>query len=119
MISRSIIILALALSLIAFPSSTFAQATLVRKPVTEILEYFTKKSGTQGLKELEQIGGERAVREVVEKAIAEGGEAAGEQVARAVSKHGVSALEAIKAEPTAMLKALGKMPDDIAAKAVA
>lgn len=92
--------------------SACAQAALVRKPVVEILEYFAKKGGGQGLKELEEAGGEKAVREIVERATKQGGDDLARQVVTLTRKQGSRALEAVSADPAAMVKALKSVPED-------
>lgn len=89
-----------------------AQSALVRKPIIEILDYFTKKAGGQGLKELEQAGGEKAVREIVELATKQGGDDLARQVVTLTRKQGSRALEAMSADPAVMVKALNSVPED-------
>lgn len=89
-----------------------AQTALVRKPVIEILEYFAKKGGGQGLKELEQAGGEKAVRDIVELATKQGGDDLAQQVVTLTRNQGSRALEALSADPSVMVKALKSVPED-------
>jgi hypothetical protein len=88
------------------------QTALVRKPVIEILEYFAKKGGGQGIKELEQAGGEKAVREIVELATKQGGDDLAQQVVTLTRNQGSRALEAVSADPAVMVKALKSVPED-------
>jgi hypothetical protein len=92
--------------------SACAQAALVRKPAVEILEYFTKKGGSQGLKELEEAGGEKAVLEIVERATKQGGDDLAGQVVALTRNQGARALEAVSADPAVMVKALKSVPED-------
>jgi hypothetical protein len=107
------------LLLVAGAHSACAQAAAARKAVVEILETLGQKSAGREARELAEIGGERGLREVLERAVAEGGEAAGENAVRAVRHHGPSVIPALKHEPHAMLNALSKVPDDVATKAIA
>ena len=92
--------------------SACAQAALVRKPAFEILEYFAKKGGGQGLKELEEAGGEKAVLEIVERATKQGGDDLAGQVVALTRNQGARALEAVSADPAVMVKALKSVPED-------
>jgi hypothetical protein len=109
---KTIIITALGFLLLSGIRQASAQAALVRKPVVEILEYFAKKGGTQGLKELEQAGGEKAVLEIVERATKQGGDELAQQVVTLTRKQGARALEAVGADPAVMVKALKSVPED-------
>jgi hypothetical protein len=109
---KTIIIAALGFFLLPGIRQASAQVALVRKPVVEILEYFAMKGGTQGLKELEEAGGEKAVLEIVERATKQGGDELAQQVVTLTRKHGVRALEAVGADPALMVKALKSVPED-------
>jgi|GEM_PF-3309634 len=99
--------------LISFGSqSVCAQAALIRKPVVEILEYFAKKGGREGLKELQEAGGEKAVREIVERATKQGGDDLAQQVVTLTRQQGSRALEAVSADPAVMVKALKSVPEN-------
>lgn len=109
---KTIIIAALGFFLLSGIRQASAQASLVRKPVVEILELFAKKGGTHGLKELEQAGGEKAVLEIVERATKQGGDELAQQVVTLIRKQGARALEAVSADPAVMVKALKSVPED-------
>jgi hypothetical protein len=109
---KTVIITALGFLLLSGIRQACAQSSLVRKPVVEILEYFAKKGGTQGLKELEQAGGEKAVIEIVERATKQGGDELAQQVVTLTRKQGSRALEAVSADPAVMVKALKSVPED-------
>ena len=103
--------LAFALFLLTGTPQAGAQATLLRKPIAEILEYFAKKGGREAVKELEELGGERVVREIIERATAQGGEELAQQVVGLAQKQGGRALAAIRADPATMVKALNAIPE--------
>jgi hypothetical protein len=109
------------LGLLLSPGSrpSYAQGTMVRKPIVEILEYFAEKSGREGLKELNEIGGERAVREIVERATAQGGDDLARQLVTLTRQQGARVLEAVRADPALMVKALKTVPEDRLARVVA
>lgn len=63
--------------------------------------------------ELAQIGGDAAVRTLISKAAAEGGEAAARQVATLCERFGPAAVQAVKAAPARLAQSLGKVTDDL------
>lgn len=79
-------------------SLTYAQASLVRKPVQELAETISrtilKSGGRNAAEKLAAIGGEVGVRRIVERALREGGEDTVNTLVRLSREHGVSALHA-------------------------
>jgi hypothetical protein len=65
-------------------------------------------------RELAEFGGARAIREVLEQAEREGGEALVKQVAVQTEKHGLLALQALKGAKAPVLHALEGVPADLA-----
>lgn len=105
---RIIIFAALAL---ATPMDVRAQAGSVGRAIgTELVE----KLGQRGAKELLEVGGEAAVREVVEKAVAEGGEQIAREVAVYAERYGARSLLAFREAPVAMAQAMRKVPAELA-----
>lgn len=100
------------------PSAIHAQGGLVRKGVTELLEWFAGSGAKQSAKELAEIGGEKTVREVVEKAAAQGGDDLVVQVVSLAKSNGPRALKAMEGDPALMTKALRSVPEDKVADAV-
>lgn len=94
------------------PSIASAQSPVVKKGVTEVLEILTRSGGKNATEELAEYGGERAIRELVEKVAMEGGEQlVGEVVALAKSQ-GPRVIKAIEADPVVMTRALRSIPED-------
>lgn len=99
-------------AILAMSLTAFAQVGSV---TAEIAEAVIKKMAA---KELAEIGGDAAVREVITKAATEGGETAARQVATLCDRFGPAAVHAIKAAPARIAQSLGKMPDELAQAAV-
>lgn len=95
-----------------------AQGGMVRKGVTELLEYFTKSGAKESAKQLAEMGGEKAVREVLEKAATQGGDDLVVQVVRLGKSNGPRALRAMEEDPALMTKALQSLPEGKVADAV-
>ncbi len=88
-----------------------AQAgSLVKSMAKEITEYLTKKSGGAAAKEFAEIGGEKALIEVLEKCAKEGGEELTQQVVSHTKAYGPSFLKAIKPDPVFFAKSFQKIP---------
>ncbi len=103
---------------------TLAACLIVSAPAqvgsvaTEITEVVLKKMAQNSAKELAEIGGDAAVRTVINKAAAEGGETAARQVAGLCERFGPSAVQAVKSSPARLAQSLGRMPDDLVEAAV-
>lgn len=95
-----------------------AQASLLTKPVVEVAEVIAKKLGVQSAKELSEFGGELAVKELLEKAVKEGGEEMAERVSYYASNYGVNALRAIDKSPASIIRALDNLPGDMIKPAI-
>jgi len=101
------------------PSCLLAQEPgFVRTALTELIEIFTKTGAKQSAKELAEIGGEITVREVLEKAAAEGGDDLVRQVVILGKSNGPRALQALEGDPAIMTKALRSLPEGKLADAV-
>lgn len=100
------------------PSVSHAQGGLARKAVTELVEIFTKSSAKNTAKEFAEIGGEKAVRDVIEKAAAQGGDDLVGQVASLGRSNGPRAIKALEVDPALMTKALKGLPEKQMADAV-
>ncbi len=105
----------LLLLLACFATTAFAQ---VGTAVTEIAETVARKLAQSSAKELAEVGGDAAVRAVITKAAAEGGETAARQVAALCERFGPSAVQAMKASPARLAQSLSAMPEDMVAAAV-
>ncbi len=103
------------------------EGAFVREAITELVEFFAKtgaKTGaetvaTTAAKELAEIGGEKAVREVLEKAAKEGGDDLVRQVVLLGKSNGPRAIKALEGEPALMTKALQGLPKGSMADVVA
>jgi hypothetical protein len=106
--------LAILLGCVFVPTSAHAQGGIARKGVMELLEFFTK----EGARDLAEIGGEKAVREIIEKAAAQGGDDLVRQVVVLAKSNGPRALKALEGDPALMTKALRSLPEGKVADAV-
>lgn len=113
-VATALLLAGLALS----PITAHAQGSIVRKVVTELVEFFAGAGAKQATKELAEIGGEKAVREVIEKAATQGGDDLVRQVVSLGKSSGPRALKALEADPALMTKALRTIPDGKVADAV-
>ena len=109
---------AILLGCVFIPASAHAQGSLARKAVTELIEFFTKAGAKQSAKGLAEIGGEKTVREVIEKAAAEGGDDLVRQVVVLAKGSGPRAIKALEGDPALMTKALRSLPEGKEADAV-
>lgn len=102
----------------------FAQASLVRKPVQEVVEaiakYLTKKGGRELAEELAEFGGEATVRRVAERAVREGGNDVLDAFVRIAQAHGPDAVRAVDnaVNVPRLLRAVDDLPEDVAAQAL-
>lgn len=95
-----------------------AQGGMVKKGVTELLEYFAKSGAKESAKELAEMGGEKAVREMLEKAAKQGGDDLVDQVVSVAKRGGPRTLKALDADPALMTKALRGLPENQLADSV-
>jgi hypothetical protein len=91
---------------------------LARKAVTELFEFFAKSGAKKSAVELVEIGGEKAVLEIIEKAAAQGGDDLVRQVVVLAKSNGPRALKALEGDPALMTKALRSLPEGKVADAV-
>jgi hypothetical protein len=84
----------------------------------ELVEVMLREGSGQAAAELAELGGEAAVREVLERAASEGGEALVERVAQYGTRYGPAALKAVERSPSRMLRALDGMPPDLVQPAI-
>lgn len=115
---RALVPLLPVILLVLWPAECRAQGALIRKGVTELVELFTKTGARQSAKELADIGGERAVREILEKAALQGGDELVASVVAVAKAGGPRTLTAIGAEPALMTRALRALPEGRMADAV-
>jgi hypothetical protein len=94
------------------------QGGMVRTGVTELIEYFSKAGAKQSAKELAEIGGEKAVQEILEKAAREGGDELVGQVVSLSKRCGPRTLQALGPDPALMTKALRGLPESQLADSV-
>jgi hypothetical protein len=105
------LITVIVLTILSSATPAYAQGGMVRKGVTELIEYFTKSGAKQSAKELAEIGGEKAVQEVLEKAAKEGGDELVGQVVSLSKRGGPRTLQALGPDPALMTKALRGLPE--------
>ncbi len=108
--------------LLALGSSAFAQGGAAVRLATELSESVVRRAAGETAestaRELAQFGGTKAIREVLEQAEREGGEALMKQVAAQTEKHGLLALQALKGAPAPVLRALDGVPAELAEKSL-
>lgn len=101
------------LLLIATPALR-AQGAVAARLAAELTEQLAKKGTSNAAQELAKMGGDVAVREVLEQAEKEGGEALVKSLADHAGKYGIVALQAAKGSPRAVIAAVDKLPKDLA-----
>lgn len=114
----SLALVAIIAGLAFAPISARAQGGFVRKGATELVEWFAASGAKQSARELAEIGGEKTVREVLEKAAIQGGDDLVKQVVSLGKSSGPRALKALEGDPALMTKALRSLPDGKVADAV-
>jgi len=110
--SKTVVKLAIALLLCAtvLPAATArGQAVVARELIEQATEQVFRSAGAQGIRELSEMGGEAAVRGVLEQASREGGE----QLVRKATQYGIeegpAALRMIGRSPAKMVSALDEL----------
>lgn len=103
------------LLLLAGPVS--AQGGAALRAATELTESLVRRAAGESAeattRELAEFGGTRAIREMLEQAQREGGEALMKQVAAQAEKHGLLALQALKGAPASVVRALDGVPAEL------
>lgn len=97
-------------------SVSFAHAqggSIVRRLAESIVETVTKKGGKEAAEELACIGGEKTVKEAVEKAVREGGGELAEKLERYSAEYGIAFLRAARRSPKTFIEAFEKLPQGI------
>lgn len=112
------ILLAILLGWVFLPTCAHAQDVLARRAVTELIEGYAESWAKQFDKDLVEIGGENTLREVIEKAAAEGGDDLVRQVVALGKSSGPRAIKALEGDPALMTKAIRGLPDGTVADAV-
>jgi hypothetical protein len=111
--------LATMLGAIVLPTSQARGQTVVaRELIEQATEQVFRSAGAQGIRELTEMGGEAAVRGVMEQASREGGE----QLVRKVTQYGIedgpSALRVISRSPAKMVSALDQISPTLRAAGI-
>src|SRR5690349_3501782 len=81
----NVIVAAAFLCVLASGSLVYAQAQVAREVIESAAEKIFQQSSKQGLRELTEMGGRAAVRDVLEQSAREGGE----QLVRKVTQYGI------------------------------
>jgi len=102
------------LCLLSLTAPVFAQGGAVVRAAEELGEVLLRKGGTGTAAELAKLGGQKAVQELMEQALQEGGEALMKQTAALAEKHGLLALKALRGAPGTVVKALEGIPAELA-----
>lgn len=111
----------------AAPGAMAQAGAASRAAAKEVIEALGRRAATQGAEEataaMARVGGEAAVRETVERAVAEGGEALAGRIAALVERHGVEGLLAVRSAPAgtarAVVEAVDAMPGNLVKQALA
>jgi hypothetical protein len=83
-----------------------------------IAKEIAEKLGQNEARELAEFGGEVVVREIVEKAIQEGGESLAKEIGLYAQKYGATSLGAFREAPAVMSAAMKKVPAELAESAM-
>src|SRR5690242_15811681 len=100
-------------TMLACASIVRAQAQVAREVVESAAEKIFQQSSKQGLRELTEMGGRAAVRDVLEQSAREGGE----QLVRKVTQYGIEegplALRTISRSPAKMVESLDALSPEL------
>jgi hypothetical protein len=102
------------LFLIALTVPVVAQGTAVVRAAEELGEVLLRRGGTEAATELARLGGQKAVQEMLEQAMKEGGEVLMKQSAQLAEKHGMIAVKALHGAPGTVVRALDGIPSEMA-----
>lgn len=92
------------------PAAAAPGGALLKKGGAEIVALITRKGGAAGARELAELGGEQAIRELVDRTARQGGDAAVARLTHYARLHGAQALKAVKDQPVQMLRVLDQIP---------
>jgi len=96
------------------PQAAAQESSILREAVKEVLEIFARKGGT----ELVEVGGETAVREVVEQVAKESGEQGVKNLIRLSNSYGIDAIRAAKLAPRITTTAMDRVSPEFATGAL-
>lgn len=102
------------LLLAACTFQTLAQGAVVVRAAEELGEVLLRRGGTEAATELARLGGQKAVQEMMEQAMKEGGEVLMKQSAQLAEKHGILAVKALHGAPGTVVRALDGIPAEMA-----
>src|SRR2546421_4265671 len=106
------------LSMLALSAPVHAQAQVAREVIESAAEKIFQQSSKQGLRELTEMGGRAAVRDVLEQSAREGGE----QLVRKVTQYGIEegplALRAVGRSPAKMVESLDALSPELRTSAM-
>lgn len=108
------LIIAISLAAGSLTTNAFAQAGPAARVALEVVEQLAKKGGSTAARELTELGGEVAVREVLQQAEKEGGEVLVKQLSEQAGKYGIVAIQAAKGAPRVVVEAVEKLPKELA-----
>jgi hypothetical protein len=115
---RAHILIFSAFCFLAHPQDLRAQASIASRTAREVVEAILKNGTSQGAKELAEIGGENAVKEVLETSFREGGDALVVKVAATTKTYGSAILLGSKKSPARFIQAFDEVPADLKASAL-
>ncbi len=117
---KSLVLFMLAALMFATPArranGQVSQAAAVA--AEELINVMLREGGREAASELTELGGAAAVRVLLQRAAAEGGEGLVDRVIQLGSRYGPSALKAIEPSPSQMIRALDRVPPDLILPAI-
>jgi hypothetical protein len=90
----------------------------VEATARELVEIMLREGGREAATELAEMGGVVAVRQLLERAMNEGGEELVERIGQYATHYGPSALKAVEPSPCRIIRALDRIPPDLVAPAI-
>ena len=101
------------LALLGAARSVHAQAGAAARAAVEVMEQLAKRSSSTAARELTEMGGEVAVRELLQQAEKEGGEQLVKALSDQTAKFGIVALQAAKGAPKLVIPAVERLPKEL------
>jgi hypothetical protein len=113
-----ILIVVPTLSFIPTSSCSGQAAPAIEAAAKELAGVMARQGGRKAATELAEMGGEAAVRQVLDRAAKEGGDELVEKVTRYGTRYGPTALKAVEKSPSRMIQALDEVAPDLVKPAI-
>lgn len=101
---------AIGVAAMCFMATTVGQGGLALREAAELVKQMVVRGGRSATAEIEKLGGERGVQQVLEKAAKEGGDQLVEKLRRHSLDHGPSILRGAKDSPSKFISAFETLP---------